>query len=93
MPMKGLIAEHYCSDRIRKEEELKWGAWGTRVDHYLALMELLFSPDVFIIGGGVSKKFDKFSPKLRRKADVIVAQLLNEAGIIGAAMVAYEQMK
>ena len=93
MPMRGLIAEHYCSDRIRKEEELKWGAWGTRVDHYLALMELLFSPDVFIIGGGVSKKFDKFSPKLRRKADVIVAQLLNEAGIIGAAMVAYEQMK
>jgi len=93
MPMKGLIAEHYCSDRIRKEEDLKWGPWGTRVDHYLALMELLFSPDVFIIGGGVSKKFDKFAPKFRRNAEVVVAQLLNEAGIVGAAMYAYEQVK
>jgi len=93
MPMKGLIAEHYCSDRTRQEQELKWGAWGTRVDHYLSLMELLFSPDVFIIGGGVSKKFDKFAPKLRRTADVVVAQLLNEAGIVGAAMFAYDQMK
>ncbi len=93
MPMKGLIAEHYCSDRTRQEQDLKWGAWGTRVDHYLSLMELLFSPDVFIIGGGVSKKFDKFAPKLRCKADVVVAQLLNEAGIVGAAMFAYEQAK
>ncbi len=93
MPMKGLIAEHYCSDRTRKEQDLKWGEWGTRVDHYLALMELLFSPDVFIVGGGVSKRFDKFLPKLRRNARVVVAQLLNEAGIVGAAMYAYEQVK
>ena len=89
MPMKGIHAEHYCADRVRKAEDLKWPEWGKRVDHFLALMELLFSPDVFIIGGGVSKKFDKFAPHLRRAASIAPAQLLNEAGIIGAAMTAH----
>ena len=91
MPMKGIHAEHYCSDKVRKDEDLKWGPWGKRVDNYLTLMELLFSPDVFIIGGGVSKKFDKFAPYLHRNAQIVVAQLLNDAGIVGAAMTAYQQ--
>lgn len=92
MPMKGIHAEHYCADRIRKEQDLKWAEWAKRVDHYLTLMELLFSPDAFIIGGGVSKKFDRFEPYIRRNnAKIVPAQLLNEAGIVGAAMAAYQQ--
>jgi polyphosphate glucokinase len=90
MPMRGIDSEHYCSDKVRKEGELKWPEWAKRVDQFLALMELLFSPDVFIIGGGVSKKFDKFAPYFRRKAKIVPAQLLNEAGIIGAAMTAHQ---
>jgi len=54
MPMRGIIAEHYCSERIRKEEDLKWGEWAIRTNHYLALLELLLSPDLFIIGGGIA---------------------------------------
>ncbi|MBW7882788.1 MAG: ROK family protein, partial [Caldilineaceae bacterium] len=92
MPMKGLIGEHYCSDRVRKAEKLKWPAWAKRVNNYLSLLELLLSPDVFIIGGGVSKKFDKFAPLLSTQAKVIAAELRNQAGIIGAAMAAYQEL-
>jgi polyphosphate glucokinase len=86
MPMKGLVAEHYCSERIRKEHGLKWGEWAIRTNHYLALLDLLFSPDIFIIGGGISKKSDKWLPLLKTRATLVPAQLLNEAGIVGAAM-------
>jgi polyphosphate glucokinase len=92
MPMKGIHAEHYCSDRVRKDQNMKWDDWAKRVDNYLTLMELLFSPDAFIIGGGVSKKFEKFEPYIRRnQAKIVPAQLLNDAGIVGAAMMAYRQ--
>lgn len=86
MPMKGIIAEHYCSERIRKEEDLKWSEWAVRTNHYLALLELLLSPDLFIIGGGISKKAEKWMPMLKARAAILPAQLLNEAGIVGAAM-------
>jgi len=86
---RGIVeAEHYASDRIRKEERLSWKRWAARVNEYLSLMEALFSPDLFIIGGGVSKKHDKFLPLLKSRADVVPAQLLNEAGIVGAALAA-----
>ena len=90
MPMKGIIAEHYCSERIRKEEDLKWGAWATRTNHYLALLELLLSPDLFIIGGGISKKAEKWLPLLKTQAALLPAELQNEAGIVGAAMAVQE---
>lgn len=86
MPMRGIIGEHYCAARVRKEEDLSWDVWAKRVNHYLDLLDLLMSPDLFIIGGGVSKKYDKFLHLLKTRAEVIPAQLLNEAGIIGAAM-------
>lgn len=90
MPMKGLVAEHYCSERVRKEEDLKWGAWAIRTNHYLTLLELLLSPDLFIIGGGISKKSDKWLPLLKARAALAVAELQNEAGIVGAAMAVQE---
>jgi polyphosphate glucokinase len=86
MPMRGIIAEHYCSERVRKEEDLKWEDWSVRANHYLALLELLLSPDLFIIGGGISKKSEKWLPRLKSRAKLVPAQLLNEAGIVGAAM-------
>lgn len=90
MPMKGIIAEHYCSERVRKAEDLKWDAWAVRANHYLALLELLLSPDLFIIGGGISKKADKWLPLLKTRAALAPAELLNEAGIVGAAMAVQE---
>ena len=90
MPMKGIIGEHYCSARIRKEENLNWDEWAKRVNHYLELLELLLSPDLFIVGGGISKKNDKFLHLLKTRAEILPAQLLNDAGIIGAAMAAHD---
>ncbi len=88
MPMKGIIAEHYCSDRIRKQEDLSWQEWAKRASNYLEVLELLLSPDLFIIGGGISKKADKYLANLKIHTKIVPAELLNEAGIVGAAMAA-----
>jgi polyphosphate glucokinase len=86
--MNNMDAEHYAADVIRKREKLDWGEWAQRVNEYLVMLEALFSPDLFILGGGVSKKHDKFLPFLRTQAKVVPAQLLNDAGIVGAALAA-----
>jgi polyphosphate glucokinase len=93
LPIRGKDAEHRASARIRDEEDLSWPEWAERVNEYLGLMEFFFSPDLFIIGGGVSKKQHKFLPLLKAQADIVPAQLLNEAGIIGAAMAARDLAK
>ena len=90
MPMKGIIAEHYCSERVRKAEDLKWEEWAKRANHYLQLLDLLLSPSLFIIGGGISKKADKWLPLLKAQGQLASAQLLNDAGIIGAAMAVHD---
>ncbi len=89
MKIRGKDAEHRAAARIREEEGLSWKRWAKRVNEFLQTMDFLFSPDLFIIGGGVSKKFEKYAPHLTVKAEMIPAQLLNDAGIIGAAMAAY----
>jgi polyphosphate glucokinase len=88
MEVRGKDAEHRAADRIRTEKDLSWEKWAARVNEFLERMELLFSPDLFIIGGGVSKKHQKFLPLMQTRAKVVPAQMLNEAGIIGAAMAA-----
>lgn len=88
MEIRGKDAEDRASDRIRAEKDLSWEKWAKRVNEFLARMELLFSPDLFIIGGGISKKHEKFLPLLQTQAKIVPAQMLNEAGIIGAAMAA-----
>lgn len=93
MPMKGIIAEHYCSDRVRKADDLKWGEWARRVNNYFEVLELLLSPDVIVMGGGVSKKADKYLPLLKAQATIIQAELQNDAGIVGAAMAAHDLVK
>jgi polyphosphate glucokinase len=81
-------AEEYASDRIRKEEKLNWRKWAARVSEYLCYLEDLFSPDLFIVGGGISKKHHRFLPLLATRTEVVPAELLNEAGIVGAALAA-----
>ncbi len=84
----GRIAEHYASDAVRKTEDLNWKRWGSRFNDYLSTMEKLFWPDLIILGGGASKKFDKFKDQLTIEAPVKPAAFLNQAGIVGAALYA-----
>ncbi len=88
LPIRGKDAEHRASAKVRDDEDLSWAEWAERVNEFLAQMEFFFSPDLFIIGGGVSKKQHKFLHLLKARAQIVPAQLLNEAGIIGAALAA-----
>lgn len=88
--LNGENAEWYASDATRKREELKWKHWAKRFNEYLQKMESLLWPRMIIVGGGVSKKHEKFFQYLDVKAEIVPAQLRNEAGIIGAAIHAFE---
>ncbi len=79
-------AESYTAERIRDEENLSWKKWGKRLNEYFHHIEFLFSPQVLIIGGGVSKKHAKYFDYIKTQADLRPAALRNEAGIVGAAM-------
>ena len=86
--IRGKDAEKRASDHAREERDLSWGDWAGRVDEFLEQMEGLLWPGLIVIGGGVSRKSDKFLPLLtiRLRAKVVPAALLNDAGIVGAAM-------
>lgn len=88
MEIRGKDAEHRASARIRKEKKLGWKSWAKNINEFLARMDILFSPDLYIIGGGVSRRHDKFFPFLESKAEMVPALLRNHAGIIGAALAA-----
>ena len=88
----GKDAEKRASEHAREMQDLSWGKWAGRVDEYLQHMEALLSPGLIIIGGGVSKKSDKFVPLLTGiQARIAPAAMLNDAGIVGAAMHAYPE--
>ncbi|MFW5709976.1 MAG: ROK family protein, partial [Bacteroidota bacterium] len=70
-----------------------WEDWAKRFNEYLVYMEKLFWPDLFILGGGASKKDQKFFEHLTVKTPIVPAQLLNNAGIVGAALTAKEMLK
>jgi polyphosphate glucokinase len=85
----GEDAEKRTSEHAREVHDLSWGKWAGRVDDYLQHLEALLSPDLFIIGGGISRQSDKFIPRLTGlRARVVPAALHNDAGIVGAAMAA-----
>jgi polyphosphate glucokinase len=86
--IRGKDAEQRAAARIRTEKKLGWKKWAKRVDEYLSHLEFLLSPDLFIIGGGVSKDHEKFLPLLHTPTRIVPAKLLNEAGIVGAALAA-----
>lgn len=88
LDMLGRDAEHRVSDAVRQREELTWKKFAKRLNRYLVQMEKLFWPDLFIVGGGISKQSDKYLPLLKIRTPIIPAQLLNQAGIVGAALAA-----
>jgi polyphosphate glucokinase len=89
----GEIIEFYTADSVRKKEELSLKRWAKRFDKLLKQIKLIFSPEVIILGGGISKKYDTFKEFLTTDVNIKVAQFRNNAGIIGAAMYASKRMK
>ncbi len=80
--------EQWASAKVRRNEGLSWEEWAARVDRYLAHLDRIFSPDLFILGGGVSRKWERWGTALTTKVETVPASLENEAGIVGAAVAA-----
>ncbi|MCL1841744.1 MAG: ROK family protein [Propionibacteriaceae bacterium] len=81
-------AESRASAGAREREQLGYKEWAKRLDRYFGFVEMLFSPDLFVVGGGVSKNHEKFLPLLHLRTPIVPAQLRNQAGIVGAAWAA-----
>lgn len=88
---RGKMAEKRAAAIVRQRQNLSWAKWARRLDDYLHRMEYYFWPDLMILGGGVSRKAEKFLPLLTLQTEVIAAQMLNNAGIVGAALAAVPQ--
>ncbi|MCW5852461.1 MAG: ROK family protein [Anaerolineae bacterium] len=88
LEVRGKDAETRAAARVRDEKGLDWKQWSKRINEYLGMIEKLFSPDLIIFGGGVSKEHGKFFQYLESRAPVVPAVLFNEAGIVGAALAA-----
>ncbi len=91
LEIDGRDAERRAAASARDRHGLSWAAWAKRVDHYLARVEALFSPDLFVLGGGVSKHADKWLSKIHLDTPIKTAELLNDAGIVGAALAANQR--
>lgn len=78
--------EVWTAAKVRKREDLDWPTWVGRVQEYLEHLERIISPGLFILGGGISKQFDIWGPLLDIDTEVVVAEMRNNAGIVGAAM-------
>jgi polyphosphate glucokinase len=88
LEIRGKDAERRASERTRERKGWGWRRWGSHVNEYLQVLERLFSPDLIIIGGGVSRKWEKFVASVTVETRVVPATLLNDAGIVGAARAA-----
>ncbi|MDQ4106069.1 MAG: ROK family protein [Actinomycetota bacterium] len=84
--LHGRDAETYAADSARKRDDLDWKEYAGRLDEYVRAIEDLLWPDRIIVGGGISKKSEKFIPRLTARTEVVPAQMFNEAGIAGAAL-------
>jgi polyphosphate glucokinase len=93
LEIDGHDAESRASDAARDREDLTWSQWAERLQRYYRRVEDLFWPELIIVGGGVSKKAEKFLPLLELRSEIVPATLLNGAGIVGAAMLASEQSR
>ena len=86
LPLKGDAAERWAAESVRERDDLSWKQWARRLQHYFELVERLLWPDLIIVGGGVSKKSDKFLPHVELRTELVPASLHNDAGIVGAAL-------
>jgi polyphosphate glucokinase len=93
MEIRGRPAERRSASAARTRRGLSWKAWAQDLDEHLQRIEDLMWPALFILGGGVSKNADKFVPRLTNRTPVVPAELRNDAGIIGAAVVAVEGLR
>lgn len=93
LEVRGKDGEKRASDAVRQEKKLSWKNWAGRLQEYLSRVEGLIWPEVVILGGGVSKEWQKFVPYLKLRAKILPAQLFNQAGMIGAALYAFEKSK
>jgi polyphosphate glucokinase len=91
LEVDGKDAETRAADSVREAEGLSWEQWAKRLGRYFAAVERLLWPDLIVIGGGVSKKADKFVPLLGLRTPVVPASLRNDGGIIGTALLATER--
>lgn len=89
LPMNGKDAEKRIAESVREKKKWSWKKWAGPTNDYFALLEVLFSPDLLVVGGGIAKAPDKWLPLLKTQAPVKVATLGNLAGIVGAAMTAH----
>lgn len=85
LPLKGTMAEQYAAASVRRLKKLSWQDWSARLNLFLRQVERLLSPQLIIVGGGVSQRSEKFFPYLVTNAELRPAQLRNDAGIVGAA--------
>lgn len=89
---KKSVFEHYASNGARKKNDLSWKEWGKELNVFLNHVDFIINPDLFILGGGVSKYYeDKFAKYINVKTPVVRASMGNNAGIIGAAMLSAAQ--
>lgn len=86
LKMRGKDAEKRASAAVKEEKKLSWEEWGQRLNAYFQYVEGLIYPDLIIVGGGVSSKFDQFRVYLDVEAEIVPAKFFNNAGIIGAAL-------
>jgi polyphosphate glucokinase len=91
LEIDGHDAETEAANSARKRDDLSWDKWAKRLTTYYQALEKLFSPDLFVIGGGVSKHAAEFIPLLDLSTEVVSATLRNTAGIVGAAAVAADK--
>lgn len=92
LELDGHDAESRAAASVRDEHGMSYKKWARRVNDYMQHVERLFTPDLFVVGGGVSKNADKWVPLLELKTPVKPAELLNDAGIVGAAIAAVERL-
>lgn len=88
LEVDGADAELRASNSAREREGLSFEQWGARLTRYFSHVEMLFSPDLFVIGGGVSKEHAEFFPHIHINTPIKPAELLNNAGIVGSAVLA-----
>lgn len=88
LEIDGHDAEDRAASSAKEDEDLSWEEWAERLQRYYSHLEALLWPDLIVVGGGVSKKADRFLPLLDLRTPIVAAELENRAGIIGAAHLA-----